>query len=151
MCYKASNTLCCTINMYHEYDANVKRPKSYIRFTFSPSRAISKLRSGAEVIIMIVPVPLYSPYRVKFSRIWNVAKEVVSFLAVGATSHCYTNLTRTIGQLASGRGTSETSKSFDCRGDLGRTRLSALSSVLHTKAVLLTSDIKYLQKLIKML
>lgn len=87
----------------------------------------------------------------KFSRIWNAAKEVVSFLAVGATSHCYTNLTRRIGQLASGRGASETSKSFDSRRDLGRTRLRALSSVLHTKAVLLTYDIKYLQKLIKML
>ena len=39
-------------------------------------------------------------YRVKFSRIWNVAKEVVSFLTVRATSHCYTNLIQRIGQLA---------------------------------------------------
>lgn len=70
MCYKASNTLCGTINMYHEYDANVKGQKSYIRFTFSPSRAISKLRRGAEVIIMIVPVPPYC----------HVSSEIFSYL-----------------------------------------------------------------------
>jgi len=52
VCKKASNTLCGTINIfYHEYDANVKGQKSYIRFTFSPSRAISKLRRGAEGLL----------------------------------------------------------------------------------------------------
>ena len=100
---------------------------------------------------MIVPVPPYCHVSSEIFPYLECCKAGGFFLAVGATSHCYTNLTRPIGQLASGRGASETSKSFDSRRDLGRTRLRALSSVLHTKAVLLTSDIKYLQKLIKML
>ena len=61
MCYEASNTLCCTINIYHEYDANVKRQKSYIRFTFSPSRAISKLRSCTCAAIFPVSSEIF-PY-----------------------------------------------------------------------------------------
>jgi len=101
---------------------------------------------------MIVPVPPYSHVSSEiFPYFGMLQRRCFLFLAVGTTSHCYTNLTRRIGQLASGREASETSKSFDSRGDLGRTRLRALSSVLPTKAVLLTSDIKYLQKLIKML
>lgn len=67
------------LHYYHEYDANVKGQKSYIRFTLSPSRAISKLRRGAEMIIMIVPVPPYS----------YVSSEIFPYLelTVGATSH----------------------------------------------------------------